>query len=120
MKAWKSLFIVPAVAALAMVPQDPQNANNPDTTDSSAVILMSELQYSTPQGNTVAVSARSVAEIRFIEDHEQSIRLELIYDNGDYSLIDAQSFHLLRSGQSTREVRIIRGKGARMRYPRLP
>lgn len=120
MKAWKTLFVVPAVAALAMVPQDPQNTNNPETADQSAVLSISEMQYTTSQGGTVSVSARNVVEIRLLDDHERSIRLELLYDNGDYSLIDAQTFHLLRNGPSTREVRLVRGKSSRMRFPKLP
>jgi hypothetical protein len=48
------------------------------------------------------------------------LRLELLYENGDYSLIQAQGFHLLRNGGSSREVRLVRGKSTRMRFPRLP
>lgn len=119
MKAWKLLLPVPVVAALAMAPQDPQ-ATDPALADQASVTSISELQYITLQGTPNVVPARSVVEIRFIEDHADHIRLELMYENGDYSLIDAQGFHLLRNGASAREVRLVRGKQARMRFPRLP
>jgi len=119
-KAWHFLLPVPVVAALAMVPQGPQTAGDPALADQVTVLPITELQYVNAQGTTQAVSARNVVEIRLLEDHEQAIRLELLYDNGDYSLIDAQSFHILRNSGTTREVRLVRGKKTRMRFPRLP
>jgi hypothetical protein len=117
-KAWKLLLPVPIVAALAMVPQDPQNAD-PSLTEQAVVVSISDLQYVNLQGTAHTVTARSVVEIRLIEDQGQHIRLELTYDNGDYSLIEAQTFHLLRTGQSSREVKLVRCKPARMRFPRI-
>ncbi|MCA8951387.1 MAG: hypothetical protein KDE27_17905 [Planctomycetes bacterium] len=120
MKYWKLLLAVPVVAALAMVPQDPSRAGgagDPSLDDIAHVLPISELQYVTRQGQTTVVSARNVVEIRLIDDLPEGIRLELYYDNGDYSLIDAQAFHLLRAGQSTREVKLVRGKQSRMRFP---
>jgi hypothetical protein len=117
MKAWKLLLPVPLIAALSMVPQGQEkNADDEVTT----VLQMSELRYTTPDGATQAVSARSVVEIRILTDHTPGIRLELLYDNGDYSMIDAQAFHLLRNAGATREVKLVRGKVAQMRFPRLP
>jgi hypothetical protein len=118
-KAWKLMLPVPFVAALAMVPQDPQPVVPADAAEQSMNASISELQYVSLQGNAHSVSARSVVEIRFVEDHPERIRLELIYENGDYSLIDAQAIHLLRNGPSTREVRLVRSKQARMRFPKL-
>lgn len=119
MNAWKLLLPVPVLAAVALVPQNP-NPGDPSLADQVSVVPISELQYINPQGATTVVTARNVVEIRLIEDYAQSIRLELVYENGDYSLIDAQSFHLLRNGGSTREVKLVRGKQARMRFPKLP
>ncbi|MEO6595177.1 MAG: hypothetical protein ABIP94_10535, partial [Planctomycetota bacterium] len=86
MKAWKFLLPVPVLAALAMVPQDPQNPGDPALIDQVAIMPLSELQYTSIQGTTNVVSARNVVEIRLFDDHEHAIRLELLYDNGDYSL----------------------------------
>ena len=52
---------------------------------------ISELQYVDQQGKKASVSATNVVEIRVFDDHADSVRLELLYDNGDYSLIDAQA-----------------------------
>lgn len=118
MKAWKFLLPVPFVIALAMVPQGTQSPGDPSLADIVSVVAISELNYVNPQGNTTVVNARNVVEIRLLEDVAQGIRLELFYENGDYSLIDAQAFHLLRNGGSTREVKLVRGKQARMRFPK--
>ena len=44
----------------------------------------------------------------------------MLYENGDYSLIDAQSMHILRKSGSTRDVRLVRTQRTMMRFPRLP
>jgi len=116
MKAWKLLLPVPFVAALSMVPQGQDKTADEIT----AVVQMSELRYTTPDGASQAVSARNVVEIRVLTDQAPGIRLELLYENGDYSMVDAQAFHLLRNAGSTREVKLVRGKVAQMRFPRLP
>jgi hypothetical protein len=100
-----------------MVPQG-QGAPAPD--DLTAIVPISELQYVNLQGTLATVSGRSVVEIRVIEDSTDNIRVELIYENGDYSLIVAQSIHLLRNAGGTREVKLVRTKTPRMRFPRLP
>lgn len=117
MKTWKLLLPLPLVAALAMVPQSP-GAQAPD--DPATIATISELQYVNLQGVTVSISARNVVEVRLFEDCVDTIRLELVYENGDYSQISAQAVHVLRSGTGTREVKLVRSKLARMRFPRLP
>ncbi|MBL9079277.1 MAG: hypothetical protein JNL08_17380 [Planctomycetes bacterium] len=117
MKAWKLLFAVPfVVAALAMVPQGQDKPGE----DFAVIATLSELHYTTPDGQTKVVGSRELVEIRVLTDHTPGIRLELVYDNGDYSMVDAQSFHLLRNAGSTREVKLIRGHMAQMRFPKLP
>lgn len=118
MNAWKPLLLVPVVAAFALPPQDPPSAD--PLQEQAAVTSMSELRYVTLQGDPVVVPAKNVVEIRLLEDVSSRLRLELVYENGDYSLIDAQAFHLLRNGPSAREVRLVRGKASRMRFPRMP
>ncbi|MCA8973819.1 MAG: hypothetical protein KDC98_03820 [Planctomycetes bacterium] len=119
MKHWKFLLAIPVVTALAMVPQAPQGqgSGDPALADLSQILVISELQYTTAHGKTAAVSAQSVVEIRLLEDVTEGIRLELYYDNGDYSMVNAEAFHLLRTGPSTREVKLVRTKQARMRFP---
>lgn len=133
MKATVALLSLPLVAALAMaptpsrppvpqetVPQEPQapTAARPD--EHSVVVSLSELQYTDLQGKTTVVPARNIVEIRMLDDNDQRVRLELTYDNGDYSLLDTQALHLLRNGTTTREVRLVRCHTGAMRFPRLP
>jgi hypothetical protein len=118
-KAWKYLLPVPIVAALAMVPQDPPaaDANQPDLTH---IVTMSDLHYVNLSGTATTLSARNVVEVRFLENQGPHIRLELLYENGDYSLLDVQAFHVLRNGSPSRDVRLVRGQPSRMRFPKLP
>jgi hypothetical protein len=117
------LFLsLPIAAALSMAPQDPQDAPAAATQqppEHVAVITFSEMQYIDLQGKTTVLPARNVAEIRVFDDEQRQIRLELLYDNGDYSLIDAQALHILRNGPSAREVRLVRSSQSRMRFPKL-
>lgn len=123
MKAWKFLVPVSVAAALAMVPQDPAPQSPPSAdaarADQFAIVPISELKYTTPQGAERTLSARDVVEVRLLEDHPHHIRLELSYESGNYSMIDATEFHVLRGG-NTREVKLVRSKMGRMRFPRLP
>lgn len=121
MKTWQLLLPVPfVVASLAMMPQGPQGTEDPAVTDISTVLHVSELQYVDLQGKTSVVPARNVFEVRMLEDTPQGIRLEILYDNGDYSLIDAQALHVLRSGREPMDVRFVRSRKARQRFPKLP
>ena len=117
MKAWKLLLPVPFLVALAFVPQG-QNPSDNTPPDQVLNTSIAELNYVSQQGVTTTVPARNVVEIRVIEDVAHAIRIELYYENGDYSLIDASAFHLIRAGAGAREVRLVRGKQARMRFPR--
>lgn len=121
MKASLLFLSLPIAAALAFTPaqtpQDPKPAQDGEVTN---VLSITELQYVTLQGKTMNVPARNVVEIRMFDGQNQHIRLELLYDNGDYSLIDAQAMHLLRNGGGSRDVRLIRTEGTSMRFPRLP
>ena len=121
MKTWLKLLPVPVVLGLlAMMPQSDQGSQDPNVADIVQVMQMSELHYVDLQGKSIVVPSRNVFEVRMLEDVPQGIRIELLYDNGDYSLIDAQAFHILRNSGSTREVRLVRGKQSRMRFPKLP
>jgi hypothetical protein len=120
------LFLsLPIAAALSLAPQNQQNAQDPQDVpaqqqpDHVAVITFSEMQYIDLQGKTTVLPARNVAEIRVFDDEQRQIRLELLYDNGDYSLIDAQALHILRNGPLAREVRLVRSPQSRMRFPKL-
>lgn len=111
-----------AIAAVAMVPQDPKPAAPAaaqSETDQVAAISISELHYVPLHGGApTVVPARNIVEIRLLDDRGDHLRLELSYENGDYSLVEAQAFHLLRNGQSPRPVKLVRGHADGMRFPR--
>ena len=128
MNAWQMFLPALAVAAVAMVPQDPVATNDKPqepvaaaqaSAELVAAATIGELHYVPLSGGTaVVVPARNIVEIRVIEDRGEHIRLELSYENGDYSLVEAQAFHLLRAGPTSRPVKIVRGNAAGMRFPR--
>jgi hypothetical protein len=126
MKASLLLLSLPMAAALAFAPlnstpQDPQASVDPNKpVEESAIVSLAELRYKDMQGKMTTVSARTVVEIRIFDGMNDHIRLELLYDNGDYSLIDAQAMDLLRQGGTTRDVRLVRSASKAMRFPRLP
>lgn len=119
MKNWKWLLPVPAVLVFAaMAPQSPQGAEV--AADAIQVVRMTELQYVDAMGKTTSVPSKNVVEIRILEDALNGIRFEVCYDNGDYSQVQAQAMHILRSGRDPMDVRFVRSRAARMRFPKLP
>lgn len=122
MKATLLFLSLPIAAALAFTPFQPVGVQDPQDPDAEKIAVMpiSELQYVDRQGKKNVVPATNVVEIRVFDDQAESVRLELLYENGDYSLIDAQSMHILRKSGSTRDVRLVRTQRTMMRFPRLP
>ncbi|GAB4135933.1 MAG: hypothetical protein Fur0037_00020 [Planctomycetota bacterium] len=115
MKTVLKLLPVPLLFALfAMVPQAPGSAEAKDVT---AVLAVSQVQYVDMAGNTVSLAARGVLEMRVLEDAGEHIRLEILYQNGDYSLVETQGLHVLRSGQDMQDVRFTRTKRDRILFP---
>jgi hypothetical protein len=128
---WKFLIPVPlALALLAMVPQAPdaaaQGTSNQDVTqgtnkeDVATTVRMAELQYVDRAGQVRSVPARTILVLRLLEGAPNGMRLEINYENGDYSMVDVQGFHLIRAGRDQQDVRLIRSRVDRMSFPRLP
>lgn len=116
-RLWLPALAVPAVLVLlAMAPQGPQD-DPAAKTDLAQVVSLSQLQYVDSVGKSIAVPARSMLEVRLLEDFQHGLRFEIYYENGDYSLVDAQAMHLVRAGQDVQEVRFVRSRLARMKYP---
>lgn len=122
MKATLLYLSIPVAAALAFSPapslqsQDPQKSAE----ENIKVMPISALQYVTASGERQTVRAENIVEIRVFEDHSDSVRIELLYENGDYSLIDAQSMHIMRRTGAPRDVRLVRTQRSKMRFPWLP
>jgi hypothetical protein len=119
MKTWQALLPIPCLCVLvAMMPQS-QGTQDPAVADVVQVMQMSEMHYVDMQGKTSVIPSRNVLEVRLLEDTTQGMRFEIVYENGDYSLIDAQAIHLLRTGKDAMDVRFVRSTRARMRFPKL-
>jgi hypothetical protein len=119
--ALKLLIPVPLVVLLlAMMPQTPQGTTGPGANnDIVQVASFSQLQYVDLAGKLTVLPSRSMLELRLIEDAPRGLRLEIYYENGDYSLVDAQAFHLIRHGQDVQEVRLVRTRQEHLGFPRL-
>ena len=122
MKASLLCLSLPIAAALAFAPSPSPVAQNPQEANPEVVNIMpiSELQYVTLNGKSETISSTSVVEIRIFDEQTDRIRLELLYDNGDYSLMDVQTMHILRKSGVTRDVRLVRSKRSAMRFPNWP
>lgn len=121
MKSWKVLIPVPFVALLlAMVPQDPQGATKANPLLQSKITRISAVQYVDSAGETQQISSRNVVEVRVLDGSHPNIRFEVLYENGDYSMIDAQALHILRSGNDKMNVRLARCPDSLQRFPILP
>ena len=122
MKATLLYLSIPLAAALALSPapslqsQDPQNPE----AENVKVMPISALSYTTANGVQQVIRAEKIVEIRLFDDHSDSVRIELLYENGDYSLIDAQQFNIMRRTGSPRDVRLVRTQRSKMRFPWLP
>ncbi|MCK5942411.1 MAG: hypothetical protein KAI24_10610 [Planctomycetes bacterium] len=121
MKASLLFLSLPIAAALAFAPSQSGSQDPQDPKPENIVVLpISEVQYVDLQGTLKVVPARNVVEVRVFDDQPHSVRLELLYENGDYSLIDAQAMHILRKNGASRDVRLVRTQRSTMRFPRLP
>lgn len=118
---WKLLLPVPlALGLLAMMPQGVQGSEDAATkADVQRVLQLSQLQYVDLAGKTVALAARNMLEVRLVDNAGEHLRLEIFYENGDYSLVDVQGFHVIRTGQDVQEVRFTRTKKERLAFPML-
>lgn len=115
-KTWPLLAVPFAFLLLAMSPQAPQD-DPAVKADLAQVVSMCQLQYLDASGKSVTVPARSMLELRLLDDSTQGMRIEIYYENGDYSQVDARSFHIVRAGGDVQEVRLVRSKMTRMKFP---
>lgn len=102
--------------------QDPQAATTQDPADSfrqESTWNFALLQYTDVNGSTVEVAARLVTKIWLLKSPEGDLRMEILYENRDYSSIAISSFSLIRSsaGLTAVDVPIQRGSIESMAFP---
>lgn len=98
-------------------PQDPAGQPKEEVTVAARV---AEVQYVDRSGQSHTIPGRNVLALRLIDDPAEGMRMEILYENGDYSLVDLQALHLLRQGADVQEVRLVRTTRERLLFPRLP
>lgn len=113
------LSAIAILGLLAMMPQNPGQDDPAAKADVQRIVPLSQLQYVDLNGKTTALAARSMIEVRLVDDASDRLRLEVFYDNGDYSLMDVQAVHVIRAGQDVQEVRFVRTKKERLQFPLL-
>jgi hypothetical protein len=105
-----------AVCLLAFSPQDKEI----DRWYKAAKVRVAQVQFSTPQGPQ-AILAETLRELRLIDAGHGALWLEVLYENGDYSLLAPGTFHLIAQGRTpTREVVVSRGSIASLAFPAVP
>lgn len=120
-------LILPALCLLALPAytlfhQDPALAQDRKTDKNAGVsarVSFGALTYTEAGGQTpVTVLAKGLLEVRLLQVPTEGIRLEILYQNGDYSMIKPTSFHFLRKADAgSYEVLVTRADVHGMAFP---
>jgi hypothetical protein len=119
----RTLSLLLAAAAGAIVPllasftfQDQTKLQDPFA--KSAKVSFSQLIYTDSSGQQQTILAKNMTSVRLLQVPDDGMRLEILYQNGDYSLIRPQSFHFInRSDASAVEVFVYRSSVNSMAFP---
>lgn len=111
-----ALALVPFSIAAAVAPQDPQID---DDFRQEVVWNFAVLQYVNTRGETVQIPASRLTKVWLLRTVEDRMRLELLYENKDYSQITVDEFHVLRSAPNTSavDVPVVRAEIDAMAFP---
>lgn len=84
----------------------------------SARVNFAIFTYTDTGGRTTSVQARDLIEVRLLHGQQEHMRLELLYQNGDYSMVDAHAFHLVRKSEAGgSDVVVTRAEPAAIVFP---
>lgn len=103
-------------AFAAPVPQNP----TPDTFRQQMVWNFAMLQYVDAQGELREIRAGDLRSIHLLLAEQTGLmRMELVYENNDYSSVEVRDFHLIRrsSAASTADVPVLRSLIQGMSFP---
>ncbi len=77
------------------------------------------LQYVNARGEMVEVPARNMSRLYVLRGAEDQIRLEILFENRDYSSVETREFHLIRSSAqvSAVDVAVVRDHFGGMAFP---
>lgn len=120
----KMFAIVGLLASLSLLTgfvappfQDAQQKSNPfyQTTRLNFAIL----QYTNSSGKVMEIPASTVTKIWLLADTEGGLRMEIAYENGDFSSLQIQDFHVIRrsSKLASVDVPVVRTDISGMAFP---
>ncbi len=127
-------FLIAGGALAAVVPllamQDAQRtqqgaqANQVAKTDpfhQESVWSFTVLQYTNARGDVIEVPARNLTKIWLLRDEDGDLRMELLYQNRDYSSLAIRDFSVIRSSPSAIavDVPVVRTTMAGMAFPEM-
>lgn len=113
-----TIGVAPFLAAAALAgppaPQDPADGFRQAVAWNFAV-----LQYVNTRGELVEVPASRINRIALLRTADDRLRLEILFENKDYSLFVADEFHILRSAPNMTavDVPVVRDDFAAMAFP---
>lgn len=106
------------VLTTSSAPQDaPARPDDPFYQESTWNLAV--LQYTTLRGDVVEIPGRLLQKIWLLKTPEGRLRMELLYENLDYSSVDVRDFTIIRSspGQTAVDVPIVRAGIDAMAFP---
>ncbi len=123
-------LLLGCVAIAALLPllamQDPQGAQSTQISKSDpfhqeSTWSFTVLQYTNPRGDVVEVPARNIAKLWILKDEDGDLRMEILYQNRDYSSLAIRDFSVIRSSAAAVavDVPIVRATIAAMAFPEM-
>lgn len=113
----KLLLLLPLLAAIAALAAQDQD---PAAEEIVARVRMAELQYTDQAGTLHAIPASTIVQVRLFSDSGDRMLLEVYYENGDYTMLQPQSFSVIRKGSGAQEVQLVRTTRKRALFPAIP
>ncbi|MCC6782467.1 MAG: hypothetical protein IT457_06465 [Planctomycetes bacterium] len=106
--------------------QDPQGAQSSQISRSDpfhqeSTWSFTVLQYTNARGDVVEVPARNLSKIWLLKDEDGDLRMEILYQNRDYSSLAIRDFSVIRSSPSAVavDVPIVRTTISGMAFPEM-
>ncbi len=122
-KSWIAVGVVASLFVLPAFVQGPTGVNQAqDPAYRTAVINFSVLSYANPKGEMVKVMASTITKLWLLTSPRGEMRLEILYENGDYSMIQVTNMDFIRRmpGATAVNVPIVRSGMEGMAFPELP
>ncbi len=115
------LALLPLLLALGPSPQGIEAGKQEDPFHEVARWNFAKLQYTNAKGEIVDIGAATITKIWVVHAGQGQLFLEIYYENGDYSMIRPQNFHLIaRSpGAPSFDVTIVRTGLHGMAFPKI-